>query len=223
MSKLTDLEIIRKIKEGDTWYQSQLWKRYQGQVYINSKRIKSRVGNRMEMEDISQELFFAFNDAVNYFDLKKVKIETFHFSTIFFFFIKKTEEKILKKVIRMNNLEFSSFSYDEIFTEDESSLSVLQGGPSKFRNIIPESYYDKDMIHRKMESKSKAFSIFFNSLSSEEKEILEEILQSKKMSVIAKEKNVSYYQVRKIFLKIKESAKDFWGEYLTPEGTFSYS
>lgn len=206
MEKISDYELMKKIvEEDDGWSKIQLWHRYQPVVHKRSNYMMTIVGSRWEKDDLIQEFFLSFLRALDYIDLSKIPDTTFHFGTIYYFFLRKTENKIKIKHFQLNKVEEDS--YEKLFhpelSQDNASDSGYEYRAKETIQHNPIFEFDESSIL----FNSMELPAFRKSLTLDQDDILSDILEKKKIVDISKSRKQKYSQVYKIVVQIREKAK----------------
>lgn len=196
--KISDVELLTKIKQEDKWALIQLWQRYQPVVHKRSNYMMKVVYLSYEKEDLLQEFFLSFLDAVEYVDMDKIPSSSFHFSTIFFYFLRNKEAKIKKKYFRnIKNIEFGD--YEELIEPDKEKRTLEFGGGTHF------TFNEEAILLSRID-----LPLFRKILSEKQNEILSHLLQDRKIKDISRVTGEKYMRVYHNVVAIREKAKSFF-------------
>lgn len=205
--KISDFQLMKSIKENnDEWSLSMLWKRYQPMVHKRTNYLYSIVRSRFDYEDIYQEFFLSFIKAIEYLDISKIPDSSFHFSTIYFFFLRKKEYKIKKEYFRLQEKEIEIASYSSIF----EGVSDQPTDDSSYKHLIPNFLVEegRDVIYGN--SAQDKLKNLYENLNSRQQMILDLLLSSSSISDISKALNEKYHVIYKEVKKIREKTKSFF-------------
>lgn len=208
MDKISDYELMKRVvEENDEWSKIHLWHRYQPVVHKRSNYLIKVVGSRWEIEDLIQEFFIAFVNALDYIDLEKIPDETFHFGTIYFFFLRKTENRIKNKHFKISRIEEDS--YERLFHPEKSILNNNDAVfEKKAKNAVMNNTSIFDFDESSVLFQSVELPSFRKTLTPDQNVILTDVLQRKKIVDISKSRKQKYSQVYKIITEIREKAKN---------------
>lgn len=205
MEKISDYELMRKVSlEEDEWSKIQLWHRYQPVVHKRANYLMTIVSSRWEKDDLIQEFFLAFLKTIDYIDMEKIPDESFHFGTLFFFFLRKVENRIKIQYFRSINVE--SESYDNLFEGNSNSQEDSNNTyGTKASNTIKTSeifqFDESSVLFNAVELPS-----FRKILTRDQNNILTDLLEKKKIVDISDSRNQKYSHVYKIIKEIRMKA-----------------
>ena len=193
---MTDYDLLLDIKtspEGaDTWPRLQLWNRYQPAVHKRSRYMLGIVGSNLEYNDIVQEFFFSFHDAIDYYDPEKAPSEDFKFGTILFYFLRKKENKIKRNYFSL----CEQIDQDASLERGESSSTVSEDDVSNLSSFI---FLRID------------YPEFRNMLSKKEIKILDYLVHEQLSTTeIARKEGTHYEGIRRITTQLRTKAKKYF-------------
>lgn len=207
MQKISDYELMRRVvNENDEWAKIHLWHRYQPVVHKRASYMMTIVGSRWEKDDLIQEFFLSFLKAIDYIDLSKIPDESFHFGTIYFFFLRKTENKIKKIHFRLNGIEEDS--YEKLFhpelenTKDHNDIFVDPRAKETVSHSVHFDFDESSVLFNSVE-----LPAFRSKLSSDQNSVLDDLLERKKIADISRTRKQKYMHVYKIVIDIRKKAK----------------
>lgn len=208
---MTDYDLLLDIKTtpddaDDMWPRLQLWNRYQPVIYKRTRYLMSILRSKYEQNDIVQELFIAFHDAVDYVDMEKIPSEDFKFGTVLFFFLRKQEKKIKDHYFRKLSKDKRE-SYETLFSSNVDSEELNDS-----TSYIPENKMgmsENTLLFFRVE-----LPRFQKKLDYLEKKVFQHLL-SEKVSIreISRREKLSYAKTRNIALQIRAKAKNHFKDF----------
>ncbi len=150
MENLQEKDVIQKIKQGEIDYYSVIVKTYAGRI---DNYIKSRLFDKDDSDDLTQNVFISFYKAIAGFDENKPVLP-------YLFEIARNELKMhyrTRKTTAPLREEMASDSGDPV-DFDESILNALDGKDKKILLEISEGYSNEEV--------AKKYKISLNNLKS---------------------------------------------------------
>ena len=207
MKKISDYGLMKKIvEENDEWSKIHLWHRYQPVVNKRATYLMSIVSSHWEKDDLIQEFFLSFLKAVDYIDLEKIPDETFHFGTLYFFFLRKTENRIKNKYFKRLKDEVS---YEDIFHPEKDGYSCndsiidIRAKETIHNNPVKFDFDDSSILFKSVELPD-----FRKKLTETQNSILTGILERRKIVDISKSLSQKYSKTYIDVVRIREEAKN---------------
>jgi len=206
MKKISDYELMKRIVEDeDEWSKIHLWHRYQPVVHKRANYMMTVVSSRWEKDDLIQEFFIAFLKAVEYINLEKIPDESFHFGTIYFFFLRKVENRI--KIHHFKTLSVESESYEKLFHPESNSQDNSKSIHDKKATETIKHSHIFDFDESSVLFNSIELPSFRKILTPDQNNVLSDLLARKKIVDISNSRNEKYGQVYKMVKEIREKAK----------------
>jgi len=133
--KVSDRDAVKRIKNGEIDYFSIIVDEYTPQIY---RYVKSRLFQKLDVDDLVQNTFVSFYKAIQRFDESKPVLP-------YLFQIAKNELKMYfrshKDAVSLDESLESKSEMDDFYTEDYSSvLEKLSGEQQNILQLLQEGY-----------------------------------------------------------------------------------
>jgi DNA-directed RNA polymerase specialized sigma subunit len=198
---MSDLEILKKIKNGESQFKLVLWERYENYVNKSFFRYRKMIMCASSFDDFIQDSYIAFEKALDYLDIQKMEDSGCNsFGTIFFFFIKKVIAGYKRGLDHFGvPLLISDIFYNNSITSDDKEGTPSNLSAIKFTNQTQSLFSDE----LKSSQKEKVLENYLEKVSGDKKRTLELLLSGEKISNISRFLDKKYSYIYALFKEIK--------------------